>query len=102
VCVGVATTDAIPAGTSQTPTVPGVPVAVNAAPLPAQVAVANNGVWRLTALTAVTFGARVIVATNGQIAAAGAAPDARSVIGICVEPNGIGAGATGAVLLTIG
>jgi hypothetical protein len=101
VCVGVATTDAIPASASQVPTVPGAPVSINAAPLPAQVAVANEGVWKLTYLSAATFGSRVICAANGQVAAAGATPDARTVVGVCVEPNGVAAGALGATMLSI-
>lgn len=100
--VGVATTDAIPAGTSQAPTIPGVSVAVNAAPIPPYVAVANNGVWPLTYAASATFGQRLITAANGQVTPAAATPDARQVIGICMEPAGVALGAVGATLLTFG
>jgi hypothetical protein len=100
-CVGVATTDALPTATSQAPTIPGVSVAVNAAPLPSVVAVANEGVWPLTYAAAATFGQRLITAANGQVTPAGATPDARTVVGTCYEPGGVGAGGTvGAVLLS--
>ena len=99
VCVGVATSDAIPSTTSQTPTVPGAPVAVNLAPYPAQVAVAVKGVWPLTYAAAATFGQRLITAANGQVTPAGAAPDARSVVGICMEPAGVALGGVGATLI---
>jgi hypothetical protein len=100
VCLGVAVTDALPASTSQVPTVPGVPTAVNASPLPPYVAVASDGVWPLTYAAAATFGQRLITAANGQVTPAGAAPDARQVVGICYEPAGVGIGAVGATLLT--
>jgi hypothetical protein len=101
VCVGVALTDALPAGTSQTPTVPGAPVAVNLAPYPSTVAVANEGVWPLTYAAAATFGQRLVTAANGQVTPAAATPDARQVVGICFEPAGVGIGAVGAVNLDI-
>jgi len=100
--VGVATTDAIPAATSQTPTIPGITTAVNAAPLPPYVAVANSGVWPLTYAAAATFGVRLITAANGQVTPAGATPDARQVVGICMEPAGVSLGGVGATLLTLG
>jgi hypothetical protein len=99
VCIGVATSDAIPTTTSQTPTVPGAPVAVNLAPYPAQVAVAVKGVWPLTYAAAATFGQRLVTAANGQVTPAGAAPDARSVVGICMEPAGVALGGVGATLI---
>jgi hypothetical protein len=101
VCVGVALTDALPASTSQVPTVPGAPVSVNLAPYPNTVAVANEGVYPLTYAAAATFGQRLITAANGQVAPAGAAPDARQVVGICFEPAGVALGAVGAVNLDI-
>jgi hypothetical protein len=101
VCVGVAVSDAFPAATSQAPTVPGAPVAVNLAPYPNQVAVANKGVWPLTYAAAATFGQRVITAANGQVTPAGAAPDARSVVGVCMEVAGVASGAVGATLIEL-
>jgi len=101
VCIGIALEDAIPAATSQAPTVPGAPVAVNLAPYPAQVAVASEGIYPVTYAAAATFGQRLITAANGQVTPAGAAPDARTVVGICMEPAGVGAGAVGAMSLSI-
>jgi predicted RecA/RadA family phage recombinase len=46
------------------------------------VTVAHEGVWFLTVASAVTAGSRVICAASGQIAAAGATPDARTIIGV--------------------
>jgi hypothetical protein len=101
VCVGVATTDALPVATSQAPTIPGITTAVNAAPLPPYVAVAAEGVWPLTYAAAATFGARLVTAANGQVTPAGATPDARQVVGICLEPAGVGIGAVGATQLML-
>lgn len=42
--------------------------------------------------SAVAFGAKLIAAAAGQVAAAGATPDARSVIGECRVTGGMGAG----------
>ena len=42
--------------------------------------------------SAVAFGAKLIAAANGQVAAAGASPDSRSVIGECRVVGGMGAG----------
>jgi hypothetical protein len=51
---------------------------------------------------AATFGQRLVAAANGQVTPAGAAPDAREVIGVCYEEAGVSTvGATGAVLLTL-
>jgi hypothetical protein len=102
VCVGVATTDALPTSTSQAPTIPGASVAINAAPIPPYVAVANSGVWPLTYAAAATFGQRLVTAANGQVTPAAATPDARQVVGICMEPAGVGIAGVGATLLTLG
>jgi len=102
VCLGVATTDGLPSSTSQAPTIPGIPAAnaIQAAPLPSYVSVASDGVWPVTYAAAATFGQRLICAANGQVTPAGAAPDARTVVGVCYEPAGVGVGAVGAMLLT--
>jgi hypothetical protein len=100
VCCGVATTDAIPIGTSQVPTVPGITTSINASPLPPYVAVASDGVWPLTYAAAATFGQRLVTAANGQVTPAAATPDARQIVGICYEPAGVALGAVGATLLT--
>jgi hypothetical protein len=102
VCVGIATTDAIPAATSQAPTIPGITTAINAAPIPPYVAVANSGVWPVTYAAVATFGQRLVTAANGQVTPAAATPDARQVVGICMEPAGVAGGAVGATLLLLG
>jgi hypothetical protein len=104
VCLGVAVTDAIPAATSQAPTVPGASVAVNLSPIGQYVGVASEGVWPVTYAASATFGQRLITAANGQVTPAAATPDARQVIGICYEPAGVtvsGTPVVGAMLLSI-
>jgi hypothetical protein len=101
VCVGVATSDSLPTSTSQTPTVPGAPVAVNLAPYPPYVAVAVEGVWPLTYAAAATFGQRLITAANGQVTPASSAADPRTIVGVCFEPAGVASGGVGATLLTV-
>jgi hypothetical protein len=101
-CIGVATTDAIPAATSQVPTVPGASVSINESPITQYVAVASEGVYPVTFAAACAFGARVITAANGQVTPAGATPDSRTVVGICLEPAGVsGAGQVGIVNLLL-
>src|SRR5689334_7197217 len=102
-CLGVATTDAVPVGTSQTQTVVGTTSSdLMASPISQYVAVAMKGVWSLTAQGAINFGDRVIVGTTSvTVAAAGATPDARTVVGYCVEPLGISNGAKGLIELTL-
>lgn len=78
---------------------------VNAQYPPNEVAVGYQGVWKLTATNAtIAFGALVVAAANGQVAAytnaaAGAVSLAHRVIGRCVEPGGIAANGTGKILL---
>lgn len=62
-----------------------------------KVSVASAGVWPLKAAGVITAGARLISAAAGTVVVAGAAPDARSVIGIALEA--IGNGAVGRVKL---
>jgi predicted RecA/RadA family phage recombinase len=63
-----------------------------------KVTVATDGVWPLTASGAIATGNRVISAAAGAVSAAGAAPDARQVIGFALEA--ISGAATGRVKLT--
>ena len=49
-----------------------------------KVTVATTGIWQLTASGAIAVGARVIAAAAGDVAASGAAPDARTVVGYAV------------------
>jgi predicted RecA/RadA family phage recombinase len=72
-----------------------------------RIAVQTGGVVKLTnsAAGALTYGQRVSCAATGKIKAANAgAPangDTNRVIGICWEPAGIAANASGLVLLTL-
>ena len=62
--------------------------------------VATDGVWPIKAAGAITFGQRLIVgAVAGTVAAAGATPDARTVVGYALES--ISDTATGRVKLTL-
>lgn len=107
--LGVATGDASPSDHTNANTTDdwGNPV-VNAQYPPNEVAVAYQGVWRLTAAGAINFGDFVVAAANGAVAAVAAAGatyaaaeinNTRSIVGRCVEPGGIAAGATGKILL---
>jgi predicted RecA/RadA family phage recombinase len=58
-----------------------------------KVTVATQGVWPATATGAIAAGDTLITAAAGTVAPAGAAPDARSVIGRALEA--IANGATG-------
>jgi hypothetical protein len=70
---------------------------------PSEVAVAYRGSWWIknTSGGTLAFGARLICAAAGAIAASGATPDARTVIGVVIEPGGIANNAEGRVRLTI-
>src|SRR6476661_9326588 len=58
---------------------------------PNEVAVAYRGSWWLknTSGGLLAQGTRLIAAANGTFAAAGATPDARTIIGVVIEPDGI-------------
>src|SRR3954464_166265 len=70
---------------------------------PNEVAVAYRGSWWLknTSGGTLAYGARLITAAAGAFAAAGATPDARTIVGIVIEPGGIANNAEGRVRLTI-
>lgn len=70
---------------------------------PNEVAVAYRGSWWLknTSGGTLAYGTRLISAAGGTFAAAGATPDARTIIGIVIEPAGIANNAEGRVRLTI-
>lgn len=57
-------------------------VALHDAALNQTVTVAGEGVWNVVAAGAITAGQRLIAAAGGQVAAAGAAPDARTLVGM--------------------
>lgn len=66
------------------------------------VAVDGNGkIYPVTYAAAAAFGDVLIAAANGQVTPAGAAPDARQIVGRCVEPNGVAAGAVGLARITV-
>jgi hypothetical protein len=84
-----------------TPTTVDGRLVVNAAPFPVNVAVAYAGTEvPVVYAAAANFGDLLICAANGQVTPAGATPDARTIIGRCTAPAGVGAGATG--LMRIG
>lgn len=75
---------------------------LNTAVLPQNVAVAYGNVeTTVTYAAAATFGVSLIAAANGQVTPAGAAPDPRTLVGICTAPGGVGAGAVGLMRITI-
>lgn len=96
--LGVALTDGInPEQVLATPTtVNGRPL-LNAAAFPTRIPVAYAGdEVRVTYSAAAAFGDLLVVgATAGQVAPAGATPDARTIVGRCTEPAGVAAGAVG-------
>ncbi len=62
---------------------------------PSRVAVERNHIGWIKYAADTTFGAKVIAAANGQVTPAGATPDARTLVGQCVEPGGVLTGNTG-------
>ena len=103
--LGVAVTDArAPEDVNaalNTPVVVDGRLTVNAAPLPGNLAVAYAGTEvPVVYAAAANFGDLLVCAANGQVTPAGATPDARTIVGRCTAPNGVGAGATG--LMRIG
>jgi hypothetical protein len=103
VCLGVALQDAIaPEDLVTTAATVGNRSVLNTAVLPQNVAVAYGGVEvQVTYAAAATFGQSLIAAANGQVTPAGATPDARTLVGICTAPGGVGIGAVGLMRVTI-
>jgi hypothetical protein len=89
--LGVALYDAqAPEGVVTTPTVVGGRQVLNAAPLPTSVALAEPGdEVPVSYAASAAYGAPLICAAAGAVTPAGAAPDARQVVGKCTEPNGV-------------
>ena len=71
---------------------------------PNEVAVAYRGSWwvKNTSGGALAYGTRLITGANGTIAAAGATPDARTVVAVVIEPAGIANNAEGRLRLNLG
>ena len=89
--LGVALTDAVsPESFSGDPVLTGGQYVLNAAPRPQNVAVASNGKEVPVVFSAAcAFGQLVVATANGQVGPAGAAPDARTIVGRCVAPAGV-------------
>lgn len=98
--LGVALYSAAPQGAIQGTTSYG-EVVIDMSTLQTEVAVGWTGTYKLKATGAIAFGDHVIAAANGTVAVAGAAPDARTIVGKCVEPGGIAAGAIGLIRLSL-
>lgn len=62
---------------------------------PSEVAVISDGFVPVKYAAAAAFGDRLIAAANGQVTPAGAAPDARSIVGWCAELAGVALGEVG-------
>ncbi|HET7406010.1 MAG TPA: hypothetical protein VFJ21_02585 [Mycobacteriales bacterium] len=67
----------------------------DATALPSTVPVAADVHVYVTYAAAANFGDKLIAAANGQVTPAGATPDARTIVGYCSNPGGVGAGAVG-------
>lgn len=96
--LGVALTDAqAPSAVVTTPTIVNGRPVLNAAILPTSVAVADSGIEVPVVYAApAAFGQKLIAAALGQVTPAGAAPDARTIVGTCAAPAGVAAaGAVG-------
>ena len=65
-----------------------------------KVAVAAGGVWNVRAGAAIAAGDKLVPLANGTVGPSGAAPDARTVIGIALQA--IGNGLDGPALLNVG
>lgn len=90
-CLGVALLDAAPLSGQ---TVDG--FAVSSAIIRPDVAVANEGVYRLWASAAIPFGSYVVADANGYVKAYTAGTSTYDqIVGKCVEPNGISAPISG-------
>lgn len=69
---------------------------LNAAPFPPLVPVVYAGDEALvTYSAAAAFGDLLVATAAGQVATAGATPDARTIVGRCTEPLGVAVGAVG-------
>jgi hypothetical protein len=65
-----------------------------------KIAVATGGVWNLRAGAAIAAGDQLVPLANGAVGPSGAAPDARTVIGVALQA--INNAADGPVLIRIG
>lgn len=92
-CLGVAIADAVPASAFNGEPVNGV---LNADPKPNRAGLAHSGdEVPVTYSGAAAFGDKLVATATGKVAPAGATPDARTIVGTCVEPAGVAADAVG-------
>lgn len=100
-CLGVAHYSMAPQGSITGTTAYGETV-IDMSTLQTEGAIGWQGTYKLTATGAIAFGDPVICAAAGTVSTAGAAPDARTLIGKCVEPLGIAGGQIGLIRLNLG
>lgn len=100
-CLGVAHYAGAPQGSITGTTTYGETV-IDMSTLQTEIAVGWQGTYKLTATGAIAFGDPVIAAASGTVSVAGATPDARTLIGKCVEPAGIAGGQVGLIRLNLG
>lgn len=100
-CLGIATRNARPPASANSVDADGFPVLSVDANTTEFVAVGQEGHWPVVFADAAAFGDPLVCAANGQVTPAGAAPDARTIIGKCTEPAGVAAGGTGLVKFSI-
>lgn len=91
--LGIAVIDGIaPEDLVLTPTVVNGRQVLNTAPLPTKVSVAYGGIEAPCEYAApAAFGDPLVAAANGTVTPAGAAPDARTIVGRCTQPGGVAA-----------
>lgn len=86
--MGVATKDARPPASNETTDTFG-NVTVDVTQITEYVAVGIHGVWPVLYSANAAFGDPLVATANGTVAPAGAAPDARTIVGRCWEPGGV-------------
>ncbi len=90
--LGVAQKDANPQGGQPAAPAAGV---LDVTLAPREFAVIADGFVPCTYAAAAAYGDRLIAAANGQVTPAGAAPDARQIVGRCEEKGGVVLGGVG-------
>ena len=101
--LGIATNQGIPTSTSQDPTLVSGGTSVMLSPIPANIGVASEGVWRMEYGAAASWGDRLKSGANGVVQPWVSGTDSpAAIIGRCEEPAGVaGAGSFGLVKLTL-
>lgn len=88
VVLGVATKDARKAVAATTTDTFGNPI-TDVTQVTDEVAVGKGGVYPVVYSANATFGQKLVATAAGTVAPAGAAPDARTIVGECREPLGV-------------